>query len=262
MASFTTLYSGSSGNCGLVRSGQGYLLVDMGKSCRITTGALKDLGLSVRDLQGILITHEHSDHIAGLKVFLKHYDVPVFGLPETLDFLANRGDLPAAAQLIAVGGRPEQIGDFTVTAFPTPHDVPCCGYRIATPDGKVMAIATDLGQLTETVHTSLAGADLVALEANYDPYSLQNSSYPYYLKTRIASPFGHLSNPECAAKVLELVQTGCKKIALCHLSKENNTPELALEAVRKALLAAGVIPEPDVVVQAQRRNEPSPVLEF
>lgn len=262
MAIFCPLYSGSSGNSTYLDAGESALLIDLGVSCRAAVTALQQLGADFSKLKGILITHEHSDHIAGLKVFLKHYDVPVFGLPETLDFLANRGDLPAAAQLIAVGGRPEQIGDFTVTAFPTPHDVPCCGYRIATPDGKVMAIATDLGQLTETVHTSLAGADLVALEANYDPYSLQHGSYPYYLKTRIASPFGHLSNPECAAKVLELVQTGCKKIALCHLSKENNTPELALEAVRKALLAAGVIPEPDVVVQAQRRNEPSPVLEF
>ena len=116
--------------------------------------------------------------------------------------------------------------------------------------------------LTPVAADHMAGCDLVALEANYDPYSLQHGSYPYYLKTRIASPFGHLSNPECAAKVLELVQAGCKKIALCHLSKENNTPELALSAVQKALLAADMIPGPDVVVQAQRRNEPSPILEF
>ena len=125
-----------------------------------------------------------------------------------------------------------------------------------------MAIATDLGQLTPEVHTALSGAALVALEANYDLYSLRYGSYPYYLKRRIESPRGHLDNAECAAKILELVQEGCEKFALCHLSKENNTPALALGAVQQALLAAGVVPGPDVQVQALRRSEPSEWMEF
>ena len=262
MASFTTLYSGSSGNCGLVRSGSGYLLIDMGKSCRITLNALKSLGLAVSDCQGILITHEHSDHSAGLEVFLRHYSVPVYAGAATLDALDDKGILPYGIEAVALEGRTEEVGQFAVTAFPTSHDVPCCGFRIRVPEGREMAIATDLGVLTPVVHQYLGGAALVALEANYDLHSLRYGPYPYYLKARIESPRGHLSNDECAAKCLELVQEGCKRFALCHLSQENNTPELAKGAVLRTLAVAGVVPEPDTIIQAQLRSGISPFLEF
>lgn len=262
MALFTTLYSGSSGNCGLVLHEGKYLLVDMGKSCRTTLNALRKLGLAVSDCQGILITHEHSDHVSGLDTFLRHYSVPVYGCAATLEMLDSRGTIPPAIEAIAVDGRTEEVGGFVVTSFPTSHDVPCCGFRITAPDGSVMAIATDLGCLTDPVHAALSGANLVALEANYDLHSLRYGSYPYYLKRRIESPRGHLDNNECAAKILELVQQGCQKFALCHLSRENNTPDLALGAVRSALVAAGVTPGPGVRVQAQKRSEPSEWMEF
>ena len=255
MASFTTLYSGSSGNCGLVQCGQKYLLIDMGKSCRITLNALKELGLALSDLEGILVTHEHSDHIKGLQVFLKNHPVPLYAGADTLDALDAMGVLPAGLETQAVEGRTLDVGGFEVTAFPTSHDVPCCGYRIHTPDGRVMAIATDLGQLTTPVHQNLSGADLVALEANYDPYSLRNGPYPYYLKQRIASARGHLSNDECAAKILELLQEGCTRFALCHLSQENNTPDLALGTVFRTLAMAGCTPEKGTIIQAQKRSQ-------
>ena len=116
--------------------------------------------------------------------------------------------------------------------------------------------------LTPPVHEALSGCDLVALESNYDLHMLRSGPYPYYLRARIESTRGHLSNDECSAKLLELVQEGCKKFALCHLSQENNTPALALQTVFNTLGAAGVVPEKDCIVQAQRRNEMSPVLEF
>ena len=262
MASFTTLYSGSSGNCGLVQCGQKYLLIDMGKSCRITVSALKELGLALSDLEGILVTHEHSDHIKGLQVFLKNHPVPLYAGADTLDALDAMGVLPAGLEVQAVEGRTLDVGGFEVTAFPTSHDVPCVGYRIHTPDGKTMTLATDLGVLTPPVHEALSGCDLVALESNYDLHMLRSGPYPYYLRARIESTRGHLSNDECSAKLLELIQEGCKKFALCHLSQENNTPMLALQTVFNTLGAAGVVPEKDCVVQAQRRNEVSPVLEF
>lgn len=262
MARFTTLYSGSSGNCALIAQGRSYLLVDMGKSCRITLTALKSLGYAVADCQGILLTHEHSDHVAGLEVFLRRHDVPLYGRADTLDMLESRGILPPAAEAFAIGSRPEDIGGFTVSAFPTSHDVPCCGYRVRTPDGRMMAIATDLGVLTPVVQQNLAGCDLVALEANYDRVSLQEGPYPYPLKVRIASDRGHLDNRACAAEILELLQDGCKKFALCHLSQTNNTPELALQTVERVLRAAGVRPGLDVTIQAQARNDISPYIEF
>ena len=262
MASFTTLYSGSSGNCGLVQCGQKYLLIDMGKSCRITVNALKELGLALSDLEGILVTHEHSDHIKGLQVFLKNHPVPLYAGADTLDALDAMGVLPAGLETQAVEGRTLDVGGFEVTAFPTSHDVPCCGYRIRTPDGKVMALATDLGYLTPVVQDSLTDCDLVALEANYDAFSLHGGPYPYYLKVRIASDRGHLDNKACAAELLDLIQDGCKKFALCHLSQTNNSPELALTTVYSVLLAAGIEPGKDVLIQAQTRNDISPYIEF
>lgn len=136
------------------------------------------------------------------------------------------------------------------------------GYRIHTPDEKTMTIATDLGVLTPAVHEALSGCDLVAIESNYDLHMLRSGPYPYYLRARIESVRGHLSNDECAAKLLELIQEGCKKFALCHLSQENNTPMLALQTVFSTLGAAGVVPDKDCIVQTQRRNEVSPALAF
>ena len=155
MALFTTLYSGSSGNCALILHEGKYLLIDMGKSCRTTLNALRSLGLAVSDCEGILITHEHSDHVSGLDTFFKHYSVPVYGCADTLDTLYSRGTIPPALDAIAMDGRTEDIGTFRVSSFPTSHDVPCCGYRVTTPDGHIMALATDLGVLTPVVQETL-----------------------------------------------------------------------------------------------------------
>ena len=116
---FTTLYSGSSGNCALIRSEDKYLLIDMGKSCRTTLTALKSLGLAVSDCVGILVTHEHSDHVSGLDTFLKKHPVPLYGCADTLDTLASRGTIPPAVEAIPVDGQTLEIGSFTVTSFPT-----------------------------------------------------------------------------------------------------------------------------------------------
>lgn len=263
MAIFTTLYSGSSGNCAVVKNeSKGYLLIDMGKSCRITLNALKEMDLSVRDCEGILITHEHSDHVKGLDTFLKHYNIPVFSGADTLDTLESRGTIPPMVESVAMEGRTEDIGGFRVTAFPTSHDVPCVGFRIETPQGGTMAYASDLGTLTPPVHENLAGCDLVALEANYDLQRLRYGPYPGYLKVRIESRRGHLDNRDCADKIVELASAGCRQFSLLHLSQENNTPELALSAVADAFRTQGVTPAAELVVQAQERNAVSRMMEF
>lgn len=262
MAEFISLYSGSSGNCSVVCCGGHYLLIDMGKGVRTTMAALKALELPIGNCDGVLVTHEHSDHVKGLASFLKKYPLPVYGAADTLDMLAFSGIVPPSCELYTLSRAEEDVGAFGVQMFPTSHDVPCVGYRIHTPDQKTMAIATDLGTLTPAVHEALAGCDLVALESNYDLHMLRTGPYPYYLRARIESARGHLSNDECSAKLLELIQEGCKRFALCHLSQENNTPELALQTVFTTLAAAQVVPEPDCIVQAQRRNEVSPPLTF
>ena len=262
MLTFTTLASGSGGNAALVSCGDTHLLLDAGISAKQITAGLAALGVAPRDLTAILITHEHSDHVKGLSTFLKKNPLPVYGAADTLDFLDANDIVPANCELNTLEGREEDIGCFGVQSFPTSHDVPCVGYRIHTPDDKTMTIATDLGTLTPPVHEALSGCDLVALESNYDLHMLRSGPYPYYLRARIESVRGHLSNDECSAKLLELIQSGCKKFALCHLSQENNTPSLALQTVFTTLGAAGVVPEKDCIVQAQRRNEVSPALEF
>ena len=187
MAEFISLYSGSSGNSSVVRCGAQYLIVDMGKGVRTTTAALKSLGLAISDCAGILVTHEHSDHVKGLSTFLKKNPLPVYGAAATLDFLDANDIVPANCALNALEGREEDIGCFGVQSFPTSHDVPCVGYRIHTPDNKTMTIATDLGVLTPPVHQALSGCDLVALESNYDLHMLRSGPYPYYLRARIES---------------------------------------------------------------------------
>ena len=260
-----SIASGSSGNCIYVGRGTTHVLVDVGISRKRTEEGLHSLGIDPRELDAVFITHEHSDHVKGLGTFLKRHPLPVYGAGPTLAALEAAGLLPAACPVCLLDpdrGEEADVAGFGVRAFPTSHDVPCVGYRITTPDGKTMAIATDLGTLTPAVHAALDGCDLVALESNYDPYMLHNGPYPYYLRARIEGPRGHLSNDECSEKLLELVQGGCEKFALCHLSQENNTPPLALQTVFTTFGAGGVVPGRDCIVQTQRRSEVSPTLEF
>lgn len=263
MANYTALYSGSSGNCAYIEENGSYLLIDMGKSCRTTLAGLKTLGASPANLGGILITHEHSDHVAGLAVFLKQHNIPVYGSAATLDYLAEHDLVPPHAQLLAIDGRQEDVAGFGVEGFATSHDsVDCCGYRITTPSGKVAAVATDLGYVSDEVLANLLLADLVSLESNYDYAMLMAGPYPYYLKTRVASQRGHLCNDECAETLVRLMESGCKKFALCHLSKENNFPSLVYETVRATFYKHGLVPEPDCVVQALERYAVSPIITF
>lgn len=263
MARFTTLYSGSSGNCAVVEEAGRCLLVDMGKSCRLTQNALRELGLVPQSLDGILVTHEHSDHIGGLAIFLKYHPVPLYGSAPTLQYLSQHGLVPGTARLVDIDGRTEAVGGFSVQSFETSHDSAACrGFRITVPSGKVVSIATDLGFVSDEVLANLLLSDVVALEANYDERMLMLGPYPPLLKARIASTRGHLSNDESARTLVRLMENGCEKFVLCHISQENNTPQLALESVRMALLQAGLVPGRDCIVQAARRHEISPVIEF
>ena len=234
MAEFISLYSGSSGNSSVVRCGEHYLIVDMGKGVRTTSAALKALGLAVSDCDGILVTHEHSDHVKGLSTFLKKNTLPVYGAAATLDFLDANDIVPANCELNALEGREEDIGCFGVQSFPTSHDVPCVGYRIHTPDDKTMTIATDLGTLTPPVHEALSGCDLVALESNYDLHMLRSGPYPYPLKQRILSDRGHLSNDAAAEFACRMARNGTRQFVLVHLSRENNSPAIAMSAARES----------------------------
>ena len=231
--------SGSSGNCLLLSSGRSHILIDAGISKRRIEQSLALSGLSMREIGGVLITHEHSDHISGLKMLIKYYSVPVYA-PRTV---ANRlrGCLPEAEPYLHVipVNEPFEIGDLSVTAFHTPHDTDeSVGYRIE--GGGVFALATDMGHVTEEVFDALSGADAVLIESNHDEEMLRYGPYPVYLKRRILSDSGHLSNACCAQLARKLALGGTKQIILGHLSRENNTPAIAMRAARESTAGLSV----------------------
>ena len=264
MANYISLYSGSSGNCSVIEENGKFIMIDIGKSARMTNNALKELGLEIKNLQGILISHEHSDHVGGLKVFLKKLDVPVFAAAPTLDYLADWDLVPGHIQLEDMTFAGHNIGDFFVKGFETPHDsASCMGYNIHTKNGTRMTMATDLGCVTDNILSQFMGADLAVIESNYDEMMLrENENYPYYLKTRISSNRGHLSNRQCSDAAVKLIQSGVKKMHLCHLSNNNNTPTLALERVQKTAVANGIVIGNDVQVKVNRRHEITADTEF
>ena len=183
MARYISLYSGSSGNCSVVEENGKFILIDMGKSARLTNKALTELGLDIKNLQGILVSHEHTDHTAGLKVFLKNLRVPVYTGWATADYLTARDMIPAHIEVNDIDFSGFNIGDFYVKGFETPHDsVGCMGFRIATEKGRKMSIATDLGFVTEDIFNSLRNVDLAVVESNYDVQMLKEGPYPYYPK--------------------------------------------------------------------------------
>ncbi|MBQ2960729.1 MAG: MBL fold metallo-hydrolase [Oscillospiraceae bacterium] len=230
--------SGSGGNCMLLSHKDSHILIDAGISMRRIETSLRSQGLTVNDIGGVLITHEHSDHISGLKMLLKHHGVEVFA-PRTVA-ARLRGMLPEIEDHLTVlpVGIEFKLGEFTVRAFHTPHDTDeSVGYRIE--GGGSFALATDMGCVTDEVLSGLLGANTVLIESNHDVAMLCDGPYPVQLKRRILSNHGHLSNVDCARLVRHLADRGTRRVILGHLSKENNRPGIAMAENGHALMGSG-----------------------
>ncbi len=240
MTTVHTLASGSSGNALTLKWENGLILVDAGISCRRIRQDLQALGLDLPDLDAICITHTHSDHISGLQTLLKHTNCPVYAAaPAGRDLLRRMVLLEDRLQ--AAEGT-FFIKDCSVTSFSTSHDAPgSLGYRFDTPDGS-FGLLTDSGVVTPEARAVLPGVSLAILEANHDVEAVRSGPYPYFLKERILGPAGHLRNEDTAAFAVTLAEAGAREIVLAHLSRENNTPAMALQAVETALSAAGLSP--------------------
>ncbi len=229
-----SLYSGSTGNAFVIAAPSGTLLIDAGKNAKRLCGALCEIGVNVDDIGAILVTHEHTDHISALPVFLKKHPVPVHIAYGCAYKLLGQ---PSVEPLLHMHPpiHEECICGMRVSSFPTPHDSRASvGYRIEIPDedGNVtyrIGYATDIGCVTPEIEEALTGCDAVILESNHDYDMLMAGPYPYDLKKRIASRRGHLSNPDSAALAARLCAKGTKKLMLAHLSQENNEPRLALD---------------------------------
>jgi phosphoribosyl 1,2-cyclic phosphodiesterase len=233
-----TLSSSSAGNA-LVLSRDGFhVLVDAGISCRRISTGLQALGLTPGELDAILITHTHTDHIGGLQTLLKRCAAPVYASPEAAKELSVRVGGAAERLRLCPPGEALPLGPWTLVSFPTSHDAPgACGYRLDS-----VGILTDTGYVTSQAEQTLPGVELLVLEANHDPDRLWGGPYPYSLKQRVAGPEGHLSNQAAAAFAVTAAEAGAREIILAHLSKENNTPAAALSAVTEALETAGLFP--------------------
>ena len=251
-----SLYSGSSGNAFLVLTPSGNLLIDAGKSAKRLVTDMESVGVGPDLLSALFLTHEHNDHIMALPVFLRHYPVPVY-LP------ARSACVFAKEEKIQPCLHPEEPGflmtlpcGISVRSFATSHDsMGSMGFRfeIPTVGGKTFSFgyATDLGIVTKEVESTLLGCDAVVLESNHDRELLQTGPYPYYLKRRILSRAGHLSNDDSASFAAKLVENGAKVLFLAHLSRENNRPELAYEACLSSVGGAAniLVLEPETPVE-------------
>lgn len=240
MISVSTLFSGSSGNCTLIRTDRTAILIDAGRNCKAVKLSLESLGLSLSDISAIFVTHEHSDHISALDVMSKKQQTPIHITEPSAHELCRK---QAAAECAVIHRGlmfEEDVGDLHLRSFPLPHDSAAhVGYIITSEDGDRAGVATDMGFPTQEAYNNLAGCRQIVIESNHDEKMLRCGPYPEVLKRRILSNYGHLSNPKCAELCIGLAEAGCERFMLAHLSAENNTPELAMKAVREALSENG-----------------------
>ncbi len=234
MMRMVSISSGSSGNCIYIGSEDTHILVDAGISNKRIEAGLKELELSPRDLSGILITHEHSDHIKGLGVLSRKYNVPIYSTRETLNEIQDSKSLGEIPEELFNPVLPDvgfKVGDLEVKPFSIDHDAANpVAYRLEN-IGKSVAVATDMGHYSQYIIDHLQGLDAILLEANHDVKMLEAGPYPYYLKRRILGDYGHLSNENAGRLLSRVLHDNMKHIFLGHLSKENNYEELAYETV-------------------------------
>ena len=259
---FSPLYSGSSGNCSVVSSGKTNILVDAGMTGKAITSALSDVGVDPKSLSAIVVTHEHSDHIKGIGILSRKYDIPVY---------ANEGTWRAMHPLVGdvamknirtfVTGQNFYIGDVDLTPFPISHDAAePVGYAFFN-KGVRLVYMTDTGCVTEALRETAAGADLLFLESNHDLDMLKNGPYPFQLKKRILSEKGHLSNAAAGSTLVKLYSTGVRRVILAHLSRENNTEPIAYSSVRQSLTDGGIA-EKDFFLAVAHRDRVTGIFEL
>ena len=261
MFKFCSLYSGSSGNSLLVETDNTKILVDAGVSCKKIETALNEMNISPNEIDAILVTHEHTDHVQGLGTFSKKFDLPVFVNEETLDAMPKQKYKISEKNInIFKINNKFDINDLSIKAFEIPHDAANpCGFNIFNNDKKI-SIATDIGHISKNILKNLDGSTFILLESNYDPNVLKYSPYPFSLKNRIAGPKGHLSNLFAGKTISHLLNSGLKSAMLGHLSKHSNFPELAYKTVIDELNTNNKFDENKIFISVANRDSPSNVI--
>lgn len=239
MSKVCQLFSGSSGNSILISSKGKNFLVDIGISAKRCENALKLLNVNPADIDGIFITHEHSDHTSGLRVFAGRYNTPVFADDLCIEEMYNKNIINEKVNINPFEYHMEYCG-IEVKSFTQSHDSKACvGYRFELANDKSVAVCTDTGYITDNAKEICDGVDLIFIESNHEVSMVQAGPYPYPLKQRILGTRGHLSNFACGEYIKELAQSGTTRFVLSHLSRENNMPHIARQTALAALSEIG-----------------------
>ena len=262
MFKFCSLFSGSTGNSLLVETDNTKILVDAGESAKKIVSALSLIGVDISNIDAILVTHEHSDHVKSLGTLSKKYNIPVYANQNTWNAMPEQKQkvLEKNQNLFKVNEEFE-VKDLIFRPFHIPHDAADpCGFNVFYKNNKI-SIATDLGHITPEIVNNLEKSSFILLESNYDPDILKYSKYPFALKQRIAGPNGHLSNNNSGEIISNLMRTGLTSVMLGHLSKENNFPELAYKTVVEEIIS-NHHDESDIRIQVAKRDGPSNVIDI
>ncbi len=266
MLKFVSFGSGSSGNCYYLGTATDGLLVDIGVGIRGLRKNSRDYGIHLNTVKHILVTHDHADHIKSVGAFSFDFHVPVYATAKVHEGIERnycvQRKVASDMKHIVTPGETYQIGQFSVTPFLVPHDASeNVGYQIDV-EGVSFVIITDVGSVTDEVKQRIGNAHYLIIEANHDVEMLTNGPYPAYLKQRILSQTGHLSNAECGQAIAENMTEKLRHVWLCHLSEENNHPELARKTVETILRSYGIIPGKDFQLEVLKRKIPSEVYEL
>lgn len=237
MIKFCSLYSGSSGNCYYINIDGNRILLDAGKSLKKIREALEGLDENIENIDAILITHEHSDHIQGLKMLCKKHDINIYMTDKTKSEIQCLVDTINEENIVTFkAGDKFDIGCANIKSVKISHDaIDPVMYTFKDKNDNKIAVFTDVGEITDTILENIKGSKLAVIEANYEENLLRLSRYPSYLKKRIMGKYGHLSNEEAGFLAKELVKNGTKKILLGHLSRENNTEIIAYQTIQNEL---------------------------
>lgn len=263
MLKFISFGSSSSGNCYYLATEKTRILVDAGVGMRTLKHGLKEKGLQLADIDAVFITHDHADHIKAVGNLAHDYRLPVYATEEVHRGI-NRNccvtvKLTPDDTRIIQKLQTTQIGDMRVTPFGVPHDSSdCVGYRIET-DGEIFLVITDVGHVTEDIQREVSAANYIVLESNHDVSMLMDGPYPAYLKGRIRSGRGHLSNADSARLIAEYASPALRHVWLCHLSEENNHPELARKTYESVLRDYGLVAGVDFKLDVLKRKQASEV---